>query len=60
MEQNLVKNIESSFVEISSKDMFYFIGICIIAIILIGLFLITPSPLNTSKEECDSTLCNLI
>lgn len=55
----IVKNIESSFVEISNKDILYFIGLSILIIIIIGLFLIVPSPLDKKKEQCDSTLCHL-
>ena len=55
----IVKNIESSFVEISNKDILYFIGLSILLIIIIGLFLIVPSPLDKKEEQCDSTLCHL-
>lgn len=55
----VVKNIESSFVEITSKDILYFIGLTILIIIIIGLFLIVPNPLDKKKEQCDSTLCHM-
>jgi len=55
----VVKNIESSIVEITGKDMIYFIGLTILIIIIFGLFLIVPSPLDKKEERCDSTLCHL-
>ncbi len=60
METNVVMdNIESSLVEITNKDILYFIGLSILIIIVIGLFLIVPSPLDKKEERCDSTLCNM-
>ena len=60
METNIVMdNIESSLVEITNKDILYFIGLSILIIIVIGLFLIVPSPLDKKEERCDSTLCNM-
>lgn len=56
---SIAKGIESSFVEISNKDIVYFIGITVIIIIIMGLFLIVPNPLDKKKEQCDSTLCHL-
>jgi hypothetical protein len=55
----VVKNVEYSLVEITGKDMIYFIGLTILIIIIIGLFLIVPSPLDKKEERCDSTLCNM-
>tara|TARA_Y100000591_G_C21539629_1_gene548242 strand:- start:434 stop:625 length:192 start_codon:yes stop_codon:yes gene_type:complete len=55
----VVKNVESSLVEITSKDILYFIGLTILIIIIIGLFLIVPSPLDKKEERCESTLCHL-
>ena len=60
METNtIMDNIESSIVEITNKDILYFIGLSILIIIVIGLFLIVPSPLDKKEDRCDSTLCNM-
>ena len=55
MDQNIDTDIA---VNISNKDILYFISICILLVIVVGLFLIVPSPFDKSKKECESTMCN--
>jgi len=53
-------SVSDNFVNITGMDIIYFIIISIFICIIVGLFLIVPSPLSKKDIYCDTTLCNMI